>query len=498
MEIGRPQRGTAWPDVFVSTRATSRQISAAVAARQVRKIAPRLYTANMMEEPAEIVRRNLWRVVSLLVPGAVVSHRTAIEMRPAEDGSVILTTGYDRRVELPGLTLRYVEGPGPVVGDTQLWNLHLASRPRALLESLQPTRARRGVARGLPRARVEEELERDLLAGGEVKLNRICDEARVIAPLLGAETEFDLLNGIIGALLNTRRVPLASPVAIARAAGEPYDPARLDRFQTLFAALRTRPVISRPDVLPSDAAFANLSFFDAYFSNFIEGTEFEVGEAHEIVFDGLIPETRPQDAHDVLGTFRLVGGRDFMSRSVRDFPDAAAFENALRSAHAEILASRADKHPGEFKRVANVAGNSRFVEPELVLGTLRRGFEIALGLAEPFQRAAAMMFIISEVHPFDDGNGRVARAFMNAELVSGRQCRILIPTVFRDDYLTGLRVLTRQGHAEPFIAVLDFAQKYTAAIDFSDYDHALATLRATNAMEAPRSDLKLLMPDVSP
>lgn len=494
MEKSRPQRSVPWPDVFISTRATSRRISAAAGAGQVRKIAPRLYSANMVDEPAAIIRRNLWRVVSLLVPGAVVSHRTATEMRPADDGSVILTTGYNRRVELPGLTLRYVEGPGPLPGDTQLWDLHIASRARALLESLKPTRARLGVARGLPRARVEEELERDLLAGGEAKLNRTREEARILAPLLGAEEELEVLSGIIGALLNTRRVPLASPVAIARAAGEPYDPVRLERFQTLFAALRARPVMPRPDVLPSDAAFANLSFFDAYFSNFIEGTEFEVGEAHEIVFEGRIPETRPQDAHDVLGTFRLVGGRDFMGRSVRDIRDADAFEDALRSAHGEILSSRPDKRPGEFKKITNVAGESRFVEPGLVRGTLRRGFEIARGLGEPFQRAAAMMFILSEVHPFDDGNGRLARAFMNAELVSGGQRRILIPTVFRDDYLTGLRVLTRQGHADPLIEVLDFAQKYTAAIDFSDYDQALATLRATNAMEAPRLDLKLRMP----
>jgi hypothetical protein len=490
----RPQRTAAWPDVFVSTRETSRRVSAAVAAGQVRKLAPRLYTSNTTDEPIAIVRRNLWRVVSLLVPGAVVSHRTAIEMRPAEDGSVILTTGYDRRVELPGLTLRQVEGPGPLAGDTQLWDLHLASRARALLESLKPTRARLGVARGLARAGVEEELERDLLAGGEVKLNRIRDEARVLAPLLGAEDELGLLDGIIGALLNTRQVQLASPVAIARAAGEPYDPIRLERFQTLFAALRTRPVVPRSDILPPDAEFANLSFFDAYFSNFIEGTEFEIDEAHAIVFEGRIPEARPQDAHDVLGTFRLVSGRDFMSRSVRDIPDAAAFENALRNAHGEILSSRPDKRPGEFKKVVNVAGDSRFVEPGLVRGTLRRGFEIVCSLGEPFQRAAAMMFIISEVHPFDDGNGRLARAFMNAELVSGGQRRILVPTVFRDDYLTGLRVLTRQGHADPFIEVLDFAQKYTAAIDFSNYDYALATLRATNATDAPRRDLKLRMP----
>ncbi len=96
------------------------------------------------------------------------------------------------------------------------------------------------------------------------------------------------------------------------------------------------------------------------------------------------------------------------------------------------------------------------------------------------------MFVLSEVHPFDDGNGRVARALMNAELVSGGQRRIIIPSVYRDEYLTGLRVLTRQNHPLPFVQVLDFAQGYTAAVDFSDYDGAVATLQATNALDDGR------------
>jgi hypothetical protein len=36
-------------------------------------------------------------------------------------------------------------------------------------------------------------------------------------------------------------------------------------------------------------AFANLAFFEAYFSNFVEGTEFVVDEAAEIVFGNQIP-----------------------------------------------------------------------------------------------------------------------------------------------------------------------------------------------------------------
>ena len=54
------------------------------------------------------------------------------------------------------------------------------------------------------------------------------------------------------------------------------------------------------------------------------------------------------------------------------------------------------------------------------------------------------MFTISEIHPFLDGNGRMARVMMNAELVKEDQAKILIPTVYRDDFILALRKMTRQ------------------------------------------------------
>ena len=205
------------------------------------------------------------------------------------------------------------------------------------------------MARGLPRARVEEELERELRIVGEDRLNRLRDQARAIAPALDAEREFAVLDGIIGALLGTRPGRASAPAAVARAAGEPYDAGRLDRFQALHAALVRWIPRPRPDPLMDDAEFANVAFFDAYFSNFIEGTRFEVAEARDIALEGRIPAARPADAHDILGTYRLVGSRTTMGRSVRDYPDFDRFLSALREAHADILSARPDKRPGEFK-----------------------------------------------------------------------------------------------------------------------------------------------------
>ena len=105
-----------------------------------------------------------------------------------------------------------------------------------------------------------------------------------------------------------------------------------------------------------------------------------------------------------------------------------------------------------------------------------------------------MMFLISEVHPFDDGNGRVARAMMNAELISGGERRILIPTSFREDYLLALRAMSREHTPTPLLRMLDRAQEFSAAIDFSDLPTALAALRRCHAFETG-ADARLRMPD---
>ena len=105
-----------------------------------------------------------------------------------------------------------------------------------------------------------------------------------------------------------------------------------------------------------------------------------------------------------------------------------------------------------------------------------------------------MMFLVSEVHPFVDGNGRVARAMMNAELVSGGQERIIIPTAFRTDYLGALKAITQNGHTDPVIRMLDAAQRYTHSIDWSSMGRAHTMLEESNAF-AEGELAKLKLPD---
>ena len=199
-------------------------------------------------------------------------------------------------------------------------------------------------------------------------------------------------------------------------------------------------------------------------SNFIEGTEFEVAEAAEIVFKGHIPTHRPEDGHDILGVWQVVSDLAGM----RHVPGTAdELMNLLRARHARVLAGRPGRGPGSFKTTPNRVGTTTFVAPDAVAGTLGRGFDLYDALDTAFARAAFIHFLVTEVHPFADGNGRVARIMMNAELIAANEERIVIPTVYRPDYLAAQRALSVHGEATPVVRMLDFAQSWTLAINWT-------------------------------
>jgi hypothetical protein len=486
------------PETFVSGTAISREVSRAAKAGRLRKLASRLYTRNLTDSPEAVVKRNLWTIVAGYFPGALIADRTALENAPAGDGSVCLITGRGNDVKLPGLVLRPRRGKGPLPSDRPfIAGLFLSSTARAYLENMRASRARRGlVARTLSRREIEERLDTMIRRGGEDAANRLRDEARATALALGMKDEAAELDALIGSLLGTREAELSAPTALARRKGRPYDPDRLVLFQALHTALRAHPPLARLAAARNAEATATLAFFEAYFSNFIEGTEFAVEEAADIVFRGVIPNERPEDAHDVLGTWRIVSDAEEMRRTPQD---GAMLIRLLKARHEAIMESRSDKRPGEFKLAENRAGSTVFVAPDLVAGTLDQGFDLCRSLETPFQRAVFMMFLIAEVHPFADGNGRTARIMMNAELIAAGEERIVIPTVYRSHYLSALKALSQNGRAEPLIRMLDFAQKWTAAIDWRTVEETRRELDSCNAFLDPAvadaEGKRLRMPD---
>jgi hypothetical protein len=242
-----------------SDPAISRQISKWEKGGLIRKIAPRIYSSNFTDSPETVIRRNLFLILGKLYPDAVWSHRSALEFQPTASGHVFLTYTYTKKISLPGITLRLIQGPGPVEGDNVLsGGLYASQLERALLENLQDSRQSGGESKVCPQEDIENRLEQVARIKGEAGLNAIRDRARFLAGQLGMEREFEKLNKLIGALLTSQpsRI-LSSPLALARAFGHPYDPERIALFEKLFIALMQQEFPDRPDLNTSSLAFRN-------------------------------------------------------------------------------------------------------------------------------------------------------------------------------------------------------------------------------------------------
>ncbi len=467
-----------------SDKAGSARLTALSKAGRIRKIAQKVYTSNLTDTPETIVGRNLFMILGHLFPKAVISHRSAFEFKPTETGDIFLTYSYTRNITLPGITVHLIEGKDGLSDDTPfIEGLYASQRERAFLENMQVSRRQGSKSKTLPRTMIEEKLEQMIRVNGEDGINTFRDRARELAEQLDMQEEFEKLNRIISALLSTKPTNvLTSPLAAARAFGAPYDPARIELFNALYIALMQNEFEPLPDKNTTETAWRNFAFFESYFSNYIEGTKFDVKDAEQIIDTDTPMPARNEDSHDVLGTFYIVSNRTEMAIVPAN---ADELLKLLSRRHRVLLSARPSKMPGEFKDRNNYAGNTTFVDFNLVRGTLIKGFDYYNTLRSPFAKAIFMMFMTSEVHPFLDGNGRVSRVMMNAELTHAGESKIIIPTVFRDDYMLVLRKLTRQGDPEPYIRAMQRIHRFSAMVYGEDRAAMLNFLTASNAFMEP-------------
>jgi hypothetical protein len=476
----------------------ARRLQRLASAGKLRRIYAGVYTDDLVQPLESIVRRELFALCSLVAPGAIISHRSALEGgRPTPAGSVFLTGANRRDFELPGVRLRVVQGVGPLDSDIRIptftGDAFISSQARALLENLISSRGDPADRRTLGSDGVEAWLARFVSRDVSDATNKIRDSARSIAGSVGLESEFKQLDRIIGTLLGTQRTHLTAREAIARAAGRPYDDARVTLFQTLATELQANPL-----QVPAADPTANSdlqAFIETYFSNYIEGTEFEIEEAHDIVVQGRPLRYREDDSHDILGTYRAILETKASPVIPQRFED---FAKQLQTWNREVIESRQAKNPGQFKTESNRAGNTVFVAPDLVVGTLEKGYESIMSAATPANRAALAMFVVAEVHPFTDGNGRTARLAMNLFLTEAGLTRIIVPTVYRDDYISALKAISINSLPAPTIRMLGRAARFSRWLNMTSKATAFAALKRSNAMGRPETDKLVFADSIAP
>lgn len=458
------------------------------------RLRPGIYvSAGLTPEETElIVRQNWQRIAGAVAPGGVVSYISAMTKGLQDDHTVTIAhpTIHGKKVQLPGLTIVLLRGPGPLPLDMPLGatGLHWASRARFLLENVGKSAPRR-----TGRDAVERYLVSVLHASGEKALNEVRDQAAAIAGAMGLLKEEQALRALIGALLGTHaKGELRTRDGRLVALGSPVDAERMARFEVLCAFLRSAVLPRIENQEPGGLARHNFAFLESYFSNYVEGTKFDIEEAREIVLHNRPVHSRPKDSHDVLGVYRLA-----VTSPYRDSPPVAGAEflAGLETWHTEMLRMRPEVNPGKTKLEPNFAGTTQFVPPGLVRGTLEEGSRLALSVPEGLARAIYYAFLVSEVHPFDDGNGRLSRLVMNSELTRVGLRRVIIPTLFHPQYVDCARALTRSNEPAGFVRSIAKMARWCAQFEYDDLDAVIAEIRETHAFEESLAQFRLLNRD---
>lgn len=468
---------------------------------QALRLAPGIYVTGASVPAEAVTAHHLLAIVAHVWPGAVVCDRSALAAGP--DGSwLYLCDPQPARtsdLRLPGVSVTCRVGPGPLPGD-MAWphGLHMSGSARGLVENIaaggRPARDRPPRAAG--EAAVGDAIDALARSGRTGKVADTLTQLEAIADQLPVSAVRRVRELLVAALGTVGEGPIASRRLAARVAGQPYDSARLELFADLLEEIERLAPSLRPAA--QDAALTWLPFFEAYFSNYIEGTRFSVEEARDIAIDGVVPANRPEDAHDVSATFRIVSDPALM----HEVPsDADGFLDLMVDRHRVLMAGRESARPGLFKERPNYAGGTAFVAPDLLIGTLRAAWEHIDAVVDPFHRAVMTMFVVTECHPFDDGNGRAARILTNAELVAHDQARIVVTNSYRGNYLAGLTAASANANGRALVSVLDFTRRWVGAVDWSDWDRCMADLTSSNAfidsVVAERSGDRLRLPEPS-
>lgn len=373
-----------------------------------------------------------------------ISHRTAFSFNPyADTWYVSAPTKRYRTVSLgPKKVLILPSMPHPEVQEVSFLGRpgQVSTRETALLEVSED---RRGA---YARATLTiEELEEFLLASA----SRVSVKAlREIAKRNDRDAT-DLVEKI-GAILSRNPGKIVSKRVRAVLDAKGADPYRTEQFSDLaaFMADFASTHIQGRAWSSDDAKQLDLyAFIASYFSNYIEGTQFPPEDAAGIVYRGE-EHGKPPDERTLVATYRTY------LRLLNDMtaPPATArydeFEAYLKRLHISLAGGNESMHPGEFKTRANQAGGTRFVEPGRVIETLHVGWELSHKIESPFHRAVYLGFVVSEVHPFKDGNGRAARLVTDAHLLPHGFSGIVVTTRTRNFYLRVLRVASRRDTTE--------------------------------------------------
>ena len=185
-------------------------------------------------------------------------------------------------------------------------------------------------------------------------------------------------------------------------------------------------------------------------SNALEGNSLTEIETKVLLEDGLTVGGKPlRDTFEVLGhasaydyMFELLGERRI---TVDD----------IKTLHNHFYKSIDETLAGIWRDVTVVVTGIDYKFPappelEALMTGLEKWMEADRETMHPVRFAAMLHLKFVTIHPFIDGNGRVARLLMNTALIQDGYMLAIVPPILRTDYLASIRRYQQTGAAAQF------------------------------------------------
>ena len=187
-----------------------------------------------------------------------------------------------------------------------------------------------------------------------------------------------------------------------------------------------------------------------YASNALEGNTLSLVETKVVLEDGITIGGKPLKDH-----YETVGHAKAFDEIIKLSQNETFTEDDIKLLH-KLFYEKIDSAKAGKYRTSQVIITGSDVELPKPEELDEKMHEFILQLPKlkaelhPVEYAAMVHIIFVNIHPFADGNGRVARLLMNLALLQSGYNIVVIPPVVRADYISALQK-TNSGNNTEFI-----------------------------------------------
>lgn len=189
-----------------------------------------------------------------------------------------------------------------------------------------------------------------------------------------------------------------------------------------------------------------------YSSNALEGNTLTISETKILLEDGITVAGRPlKDCYEAVGHGSAY---NFMLELARQ-QSMNITEDTIRKLHRLFYLKVDADQAGQYRSTQIYIPGTEYIPPSpkdvpRLMEHLADQLCSSQSVLHPIELAAMAHKRLVDIHPFIDGNGRIARLLMNLILVNTGYGVVSIPPIWRNDYINALSASRTLNHMEPF------------------------------------------------